>query len=88
MVYRAHPRGQRNEAITRVFVLIHGAGRNADDYFRSATAAGFLAGALDNTLIISPRMASNDGAGCRDGLGEHEISWPCGAWRSGGPSHN
>lgn len=88
MVYRTHPLGQRNEAITRVFVLIHGAGRNADDYFLSATAAGFLAGALDNTLIISPRMASNDGTGCRDPLGEHEISWPCGAWRSGGPALN
>jgi len=88
MVYRTHPLGQRNEAITRVFVLIHGAGRNADDYFLSATAAGFLAGALENTLIIWPRMASNDGAGCRDALGESEISWHCGTWRSGGPAPN
>lgn len=86
LVYRTYPLDMRNEAITRVFVLIHGAGRNADDYFRSATAAAFLGGALDNTLVISPRMASNDGTGCKDVLGENEISWHCSTWRSGGPS--
>ena len=86
LVYRTYSFDVRNEAITRVFVLIHGAGRNADDYFRSATAAAFLGGALENTLVISPRMASNDGTDCKDALGENEISWHCNAWRSGGPS--
>ncbi len=86
LVYRSHPLDRRNEAITRVFILIHGAGRNADDYFRTAMAAAFLAGALDRTLVIAPRMASNEGSGCRDPLAPGEISWPCGAWRSGGPS--
>ncbi|MGH7562109.1 MAG: alpha/beta fold hydrolase, partial [Gemmatimonadales bacterium] len=84
LVYRTFPLDRRNDAITRVFILVHGAGRNADDYFRSATAAAFLAGALENTLVVSPRMASNDGRGCRDALGEREISWNCGSWRSGG----
>jgi len=86
LVYRTYPLDVKNEAITRVFVLIHGAGRDADNYFRSATAAAFLGGALENTLVISPRMASNDGAGCKDALGENEISWHCNTWRSGGPS--
>jgi pimeloyl-ACP methyl ester carboxylesterase len=88
LVYRSHPLAQRNEAITRVFVLVHGAGRNADEYYRSAVAAAFLAGALDNTIVIAPRMASNDGAACRDELAEHEVSWHCGTWRSGGPAIN
>lgn len=86
LVYRSYPLDVKNDAITRVFVLIHGAGRNADNYFQSAMAAAFLAGALDNTLVISPRMASNDGAGCKDALGENEISYHCNTWRSGGPS--
>ena len=86
LVYRSYPLDAKNDAITRVFVLIHGAGRNADNYFQSAMAAAFLGGALDNTLVISPRMASNDGAGCKDALGENEISWHCNSWRSGGPS--
>jgi pimeloyl-ACP methyl ester carboxylesterase len=86
LVYRSYPIEARNEAITRVFVLIHGAGRDADNYFRSAMAAAFLGGALEDTLVISPRMASNDGNACRDELGQNEISWHCNTWRSGGPS--
>ena len=86
LVYRSYPLEVKNEAIIRVFILIHGAGRNADNYFQSAMAAAFLAGALDNTLVISPRIASNDNAGCQDALGENEISWHCNTWRSGGPS--
>jgi pimeloyl-ACP methyl ester carboxylesterase len=85
-VYRTYPLEQRNDAITRVLVMVHGAGRDADNYFRSALAAAFLAGALDNTLVIAPRMASNDGGGCRDALGQDEISWNCSSWRSGGPA--
>ena len=88
LVYRTIPLDRPNPAITRVFILIHGAGRNADDYFRSAAAAAFLAGALENTLVISPRLASNGGGGCRDSLAEHEVSWHCNAWRSGGPAPN
>lgn len=86
LVYRSHPIDVRNESITRVLVMVHGAGRNADGYFSSAMAAAFLAGALENTLVISPRMASNDGQGCRDTLAPNEISWHCNTWRSGGPS--
>jgi hypothetical protein len=51
-------------------------------------AAAFLAGALENTVVISPRFASNDGRGCRDLLAANEVSWPCNgdSWRSGGIS--
>jgi hypothetical protein len=88
LVYRTYPLDKRNEAITRVLVSIHGAGRDADNYFKSTLAAGFLAGALDNTIIIAPRMASNDGAGCRDVLAPNEISWNCNSWRSGGVANS
>src|SRR5262249_48233647 len=66
MVYRSYPLTERNPAIVRALIVVHGAGRDADNYFRSALAAGFLAGALDDTVIIAPRMASNDGNGCKD----------------------
>ena len=69
MVYRSFPLDVRNEAITRVVVVVHGAGRDADNYYRSALAGAFLAGALQTSIVIAPRMASNDGAGCRDTLG-------------------
>ena len=86
LIYRNFPLGTRNDAITRVVVSIHGAGRDADNYFRSTLAAAFLAGAMENTLVISPRMASNAGGGCRDSLAANEVSWHCNAWRSGGPA--
>jgi pimeloyl-ACP methyl ester carboxylesterase len=85
LIYRNHSLGTRNEAITRALVVVHGAGRDADNYYRNALAAAFLADALDNTVVIAPRMASA-AANCHDTLAEHEISWNCNTWRSGGPA--
>ena len=55
------------------------------NYFRTALAAAFLDGALDDTIVISPRFASNDGS-CHDKLASNEVSWSCSgdSWRSGG----
>ncbi len=86
LVYRTYPLDERNDRITRAFIMVHGAGRDADNYFRTAVAAAFLGSALDDTIVIAPRMASNDGRGCKDTLGQNEISWNCGSWRSGGPA--
>src|SRR5215469_1895421 len=85
LVYRTYPLETRNEGITRALVVVHGAGRDADNYFRNALAAAFLADALDNTIVIAPRMASA-AANCHDTLAAHEISWNCNTWRSGGPA--
>lgn len=90
LIYRTHALETANPAITRVLVMVHGAGRDADNYFRTAVAAGFLAGALDNTLIIAPRFASNNNSGCSDTLAENEINWGCSgdSWRSGSVATN
>src|SRR5579863_4604960 len=68
LVYRTYSLDTKNEAITRALIMIHGAGRDADNYFRTAVAAAFLGGALEDTVVIAPRFASNDGRGCRDAL--------------------
>jgi pimeloyl-ACP methyl ester carboxylesterase len=86
LVYRSFPLDVRNDAITRAVIVVHGAGRDADNYYRSALAGAFLAGALQTAVVIAPRMASNDGRFCHDSLAQNEISWNCGTWRSGGPS--
>ena len=85
LVYRNLSLDTRNEGVTRAVIVVHGAGRDADNYYRSALAGTFLAGALQTALVISVRMASNAG-GCRDSLAQNEISWDCDLWRSGGPS--
>jgi len=63
MVYASYPLDVANPAITRALIMVHGAGRNADHYFETSTAAGFLAGALENTLII----AVSDNGGSAEG---------------------
>jgi hypothetical protein len=91
-VYRSHALTNRAESITAAFILVHGASRDADQYYRHALAAAFLAGALERTLVISPRFASSDGNTCRDTLGAQEASWTCQAgrdsWRTGGAAVN
>jgi pimeloyl-ACP methyl ester carboxylesterase len=84
LIFRTHPLEIRNEAITRALIMVHGQGRNADDYFRTAVAAGFLAGRLDDTVIIAPKIASNDRS-CSDTLAVNEVNWRCSgdSWRSG-----
>lgn len=86
LIYRTYSIETRNPNITRAFIMVHGAGRDADNYFRTALAAAFLGGALDDTIVISPRFASNNGRGCRDSLAPNEVSWSCNgdSWRSGG----
>jgi predicted esterase len=88
-VYRTHALDSRDTRITRALIVIHGQGRNADDYFRTGVAAAFLAGALDNTVIIAPRFTSRDG-GCEDTLAAGEVNWRCSgdSWRSGAPAVN
>jgi pimeloyl-ACP methyl ester carboxylesterase len=96
LIYRTYPLDTKNTSIKRAFVMVHGAGRDADNYFRTAVAAAFLGGALDDTLVIAPRFASNSGGGrgagggCADTLAPNEVNWPCGgdSWRSGGVAAN
>ena len=68
LVYRSFPLDARNTDVTRAVVMVHGAGRDADNYFLHTLAAAFLGAALDDTVVISPRFASNNG-GCADALG-------------------
>jgi pimeloyl-ACP methyl ester carboxylesterase len=86
LVYRSFPLDTKNADITRAVVMVHGAGRDADNYFLHTLAATFLAGGLDNTVVISPRFASNNG-GCSDTLADREANWECGGparWTAGG----
>ncbi len=82
-VYRSFPLTQPNKAIRLAYIMIHGAGRNADHYFATALASTFLAGRLNDTLVVAPRFAGNDGRGCNDRLDPGEVSWKCGGWPAG-----
>ena len=87
VIYTTYSLDAPNPAITRAFVMVHGTNRDADHYFRTALAAAFLADALDDTVVISPHIASANGS-CQDKLAKDEVSYSCGgdSWRSGGTS--
>src|SRR6266545_2726411 len=81
MIYRTYSLETRNDGIRRALVMVHGTNRNADHYFTTATTAAFLGGALDDTVVISPRLTA-----CNDKLEPNEVGWSCNgdSWRSGG----
>jgi len=85
LIYRTRPLDARNENVRRALIMVHGTNRNADHYFSTAVSAAFLAGRLDDSVVISPRIASAAGT-CRDTLAANEVSWSCtgDSWRSGG----
>jgi hypothetical protein len=89
LIYSTYPLDGKNDQIVRALIVVHGQGRDADNYFRTSLAATCLANAMTDTIVISPRFASSDG-GCRDTLAVNEVSWPCGgdSWRSGGVATN
>ncbi len=86
LIYRTYPLREKNENIRRALVVVHGASRDADNYFESAVAAASRAKALEDTIVIAPRMASNDGRNCRDRLAPNEVDYNCSSWRNGGPA--
>jgi pimeloyl-ACP methyl ester carboxylesterase len=97
LVYRSYPLDQRNERIERALVMVHGGLRLAADQFTNELAGAFLAGALDDTVLVAPRFASNTSApsagaaGCLDVLASQEANWICedkraDSWRNGSPA--
>ena len=74
MAYRSHTLEVRNEGITRALVVVHGGSRDAHTNFMHTLAAAFLSGALDNTVIVSPRFASNHEAIAKTLSGEDAVA--------------
>jgi hypothetical protein len=83
MVYTSYPLTVRNDKIERALIIVHGGQRDSNNYFGTAVAAAALSGALDDTVMIAPRFASQQGT-CRDSLARDEINWDCGEGSAGG----
>jgi pimeloyl-ACP methyl ester carboxylesterase len=85
MAYATRPLDRPDPTVRRALIMVHGTLRNADHYFATATTAGFLGRALDDTLIIAPALHSAD-PHCEDKLAPGEVSFSCtgDSWRSGG----
>lgn len=55
-------------------IIVHGGSRDAHSNFMHILAAGFIAGTLDSTMIVSPRFASNHEAIAKTLSGEDAVA--------------
>lgn len=72
-----------SEAVVRALVVVHGNGRNADDYFDHAVAATRLERRTADTLVIAPAFRAGVD---RPAPGEHY--WSKGGWKVGDRSRD
>ncbi|MFK7921706.1 MAG: fibrobacter succinogenes major paralogous domain-containing protein [Bacteroidia bacterium] len=93
--HRNHSLGNKNEAIKRAIIVIHGMNRNADGYYesivnasKSATCSGETpeVNPLDYTIVISPTLMMEDDID-EHNLGEDYPFWGS-SWRYGALSKN
>ncbi len=83
-VYRSLPLTVSSAAVKRVFILVHGVGRDGDVYFKSALAATQDSAEMENTLVIAPQFHATDGK-CADGpkMEQGETAFACRGWSDG-----
>src|SRR5438094_8297949 len=78
LVYSTYPLDQKDDKLVRALIVVHGQGRDAKNYFGTRLAAAFLANASADTIVISPRFASNHGTACPEPLEPHGVHSPSG----------
>ncbi len=81
-VFRTHPIQAGDTSVVQAVIVVHGADRNPDDYFRRMVEAVRLSGLTDGTLVISPHFQTSG-----DGPQLNEPAWTSGGWKRGDQSH-
>jgi pimeloyl-ACP methyl ester carboxylesterase len=90
-IHRSFPLDGRNTDVTRAVIVVHGGSAGAAGHFRAGVEAARLAGALGDTLVIAPRIPSNDDYVCNDAIADGEVNWGCQAnngWPAGGTARD
>jgi hypothetical protein len=72
-----------SQAVTRALIVVHGNGRNAEDYFDHAVAAAKLERRLDDVLLLAPNFRTRADA---PAPGEHY--WSSRGWKRGNRSRD
>jgi hypothetical protein len=92
-VYSTYRIDAYNPGLKRALILVHGANLMGGYFFRHGMAAAILAGALDNTMVVStyfldPYVGKRHPAEPEWLRQPNEVVWPEGhtSWRAGGTS--
>ncbi len=82
-VFRTHPLATGSAPEVKLaYIMVHGAGRNAADYFAWTLASTAAAGHLDSTAVAAPHFkVRSETAG--DAVSEGELYWASEGWKSG-----
>jgi pimeloyl-ACP methyl ester carboxylesterase len=89
VVWRTHALTEGAHAeVERAIVMIHGTGRNAQDYFRWALAAAVAAGRLERTAVVAPHFKARSTDGRGDEVEEREWFWSNEGWKAGEAARN
>lgn len=83
------PLAQPNATVQRAVIVVHGAGRNADEYYQYIVDAANKAGSLNETIILAPQFLEEQDIKDRQ-PGNDILFWPdstsAGDWRGGDDS--
>lgn len=92
-IYSTYRIDAYNPELKRALILVHGANLMGGYFFRHGMAAAILAGALDNTMVVStyfldPYVGKRRPADPEWRRQSNEVVWPEGhtSWRAGGMS--
>jgi predicted esterase len=77
-IHSTHLLEHGNGAIKRAIIVVHGSGRNGNDYFERTIAPAAAMDLLEETLIIAPTFQTSE-----DGPSEDEPFWTSGGWKRG-----
>jgi pimeloyl-ACP methyl ester carboxylesterase len=73
-------------SITRAVILLHGKGRNVDDYYNGLLRAASEAGAAsEHSILIAPQFLDEHDVEDHH-LGREIVRWHTGRWEAGGPA--
>lgn len=76
--YQSFSLAAGDSLVTLAVIVVHGAERNADEYFSNMQEAATLSGRLVNTIIVAPQFVTIDDAPAAD-----EPYWTSNGWRVG-----
>ena len=80
----------RHATVKEVIFVIHGAGRNADDYFCTMFSVAQKQSVFgpEEVLVVAPRFAAGSDESFSLHNGGEPMRWDDGSWRYGGESFN
>jgi hypothetical protein len=79
------PLEQPNATVRRAIIVVHGTGRNSDDYYQYIVDSAKKAGALNETIILAPQFLLEEDIKDRK-PGNDVLFWTNDGWKQGDPS--